>query len=134
MNQQEIINTIALLRVNYFTLAGMLELYRRVGSATAIMENTRNIRDILPDASDRLIASFANIDEARRFAEAEYERIMALGITPLPMNGEDYPGRLRECPDAPLMLFYKGTASLISAISKSISDVQLLVRWKGHAV
>lgn len=39
MDQQEILNTILLTRLNYFSLAGMLELYRKVGSATLIMEH-----------------------------------------------------------------------------------------------
>ena len=36
-DQQEILNTILLTRLNYFSLAGMLELYRKVGSATLIL-------------------------------------------------------------------------------------------------
>ncbi len=55
MDQQEILNTILLTRLNYFSLAGMLELYRKVGSATLIMEHKNNLRDILPDASDKLV-------------------------------------------------------------------------------
>lgn len=38
-DQQEILNTILLTRLNYFSLAGMLELYRKVGSATLILEH-----------------------------------------------------------------------------------------------
>ena len=112
MNQQEIINTIALTRVGYFGLAGLLDLYRRVGSATEIVAHSRKIRDIVPDASDRLVSAFGEIDEALRAAEAEYEQDMAMGVVPLPMSDERYPQRLRECPDAPLMLYYKGSADL----------------------
>lgn len=54
-DQQEILNTILLTRLNYFSLAGMLELYRKVGSATLILEHKNNLRDILPDASDKLV-------------------------------------------------------------------------------
>jgi hypothetical protein len=46
-DQQEILNTILLTRLNYFSLAGMLELYRKVGSATLILEHKNNLRDIL---------------------------------------------------------------------------------------
>ena len=49
-DQQEILNTILLTRLNYFSLAGMLELYRKVGSATLILEHKNNLRDILPDS------------------------------------------------------------------------------------
>ncbi len=112
MDQQEILNTILLTRLNYFSLAGMLELYRRVGSATLIMENRDNIRDILPDASPRLIEALKNTDESRRRAEVELEYDLRYGIIPICMNDDRYPQRLKECDDAPLMLFYKGNANL----------------------
>ena len=112
MDQHEILNTILLTRINYFSLAGMLELYRKVGSATLIMENKDHIRDILPDASDRLIHALQNTDEAKRRAEVELEYDIRYGIQPLCMNDANYPQRLKECDDAPLMLFYKGNANL----------------------
>ena len=112
MDQQEILNTILLTRLNYFSLAGMLELYRKVGSATLIIENKDNIKDILPDASDKLINAPQNADEARKRAEVELEYDLKYGIQPICMNDERYPQRLKECDDAPLMLFYKGNANL----------------------
>ena len=112
MDQQEILNTIILTRLNYFSLAGMLELYRQVGSATTIIENKDHIKDILPDASPKLIEALRNTDEARRRAEVELEYDLRYGIEPITMNDERYPQRLLECDDAPLMLFYKGNASL----------------------
>ena len=112
MDQQEVLNTILLTRLNYFSLAGMLELYRKVGSATLIMENRNNIRDILPDASDKLIHALQTCDEARSRAEVELEYDLRYGIEPIPMNDDRYPQRLKNCDDAPLMLFYKGNADL----------------------
>ena len=112
MDQQEILNTILLTRLNYFSLAGMLELYRKVGSATLIIENKDNIKDILPDASDKLINALQNADEARKRAEVELEYDLRYGIEPICMNDDRYPQRLKECDDAPLMLFYKGNANL----------------------
>jgi len=112
MDQQEILNTIVLTRLNYFSLAGLLELYRKVGSATTIIENKEHIKDILPDASPRLIEALKNTDEARRRAEVELEYDLRYGIKPICMNDDRYPQRLLECDDAPLMLFYKGNANL----------------------
>ena len=112
MDQQEILNTIALTRLNYFNLAGMLELYRKMGSATLVIDNRNNIRDILPDATDKLINALQNIDEAKKRAEEELEYDLKYGITPICMNDERYPQRLKQCDDAPLMLFYKGNANL----------------------
>lgn len=112
MDQQEIINAIALTRINYFNLAGLLELYRRLGSATAVMDHRGHIRDVIPDASPRLVAAFHDISEPIHRAEAELEWDLANGVTPLCMADDRYPQRLKECPDAPLVLFYRGTADL----------------------
>lgn len=119
-NSQEIINTIALTRINYFSLAGMLELYRRLGSATAVMDHRANIRDVLPDATQRLVDALKDVSEPLRRAEAELKYDETHGITPLTMNDTRYPSRLRECDDAPLMLFYKGNADLNRARVLSI--------------
>lgn len=112
MDQQEILNTIVLTKLNYFSLAGLLELYRKVGSATIILENRKDIKDILPDASPKLIEALKNTDEARRRAEVELEYDIRYGIEPICMNDDLYPQRMKECDDAPLMLFYKGNANL----------------------
>ncbi len=90
----------------------MLELYRKAGSATTIMEHRMDIREIMPDASPRLVESLRTTDEAMRRAEVELEYDLKYGIKPLCMNDDNYPARLRECDDAPLMLFYKGNANL----------------------
>ena len=41
--------------------------------------------------------------------EAEWMR--KKGVRLLPITSEDYPARLRECPDAPFLLYYRGNAS-----------------------
>ena len=112
MDQQEIINTIALTRINYFTLAGLLELYRLLGSATEVITHRHNIRDILPDAGDRLIDSLARLDEPLKRAETELAYDLEHHIQPLTLNDPRYPQRLKECPDAPLILFYLGNTDL----------------------
>ncbi|ETD18743.1 MULTISPECIES: DNA-processing protein DprA [Prevotellaceae] len=115
MDTQEIINTIALTRINYFNLAGLLELYRRLGSATAAIEHRNNILDVVPDASPKLVKAFKELSEPLKRAETELEWDMKNGVVPLCMNDERYPQRLKECDDAPLMLFYKGNANLNQA-------------------
>ena len=80
MDQQEILNTIVLTRLNYFSLAGMLDLYRKVGSATTILENKDNIQDILPDASDKLVNAIQNCDDARKRAE-EFRISLPCGLS-----------------------------------------------------
>lgn len=112
MNQQEIISAIALTRISYFSLAELLELFRRVGSAEEIVAHSQHIRDLLPEASDRLTQAFSDIGEALRYAENELRTAEGMGVRPLVMGDDDYPSRLLECADAPLVLYYQGSASL----------------------
>ena len=112
MNEQEILYAMALTRINYFNLAGLTQLYQELGSATAIVENRNHIRDVLPDASPRLIEGLKGIDSVMKRAETELTYDIAHQIQPIVMNDARYPQRLKECDDAPLMLFYQGTADL----------------------
>ena len=112
MNEQEILYAMALTRINYFNLAGLTQLYQELGSATAIVENRNHIRDVLPDASPRLIEGLKGIDNVMKRAETELTYDIAHQIQPIVMNDARYPQRLKECDDAPLMLFYQGTADL----------------------
>ena len=112
ISSKETLYAMALTRMNYFNLTALRGLYEAAGNATAIMENRQNIRDILPDASPRLVEQLLRMDEPLRRAEAEMEYDAAHGITPLTISDNRYPQRLRECDDAPLVLFYKGSAEL----------------------
>lgn len=112
IDNEEIINTIVLTRINYFTLQSILYLYRKQKSATAIIKHKDNIREIFPNATDHLADALKHSDQLRKRAEEELEYCRLHGITPLCMNDTRYPQRLKECVDAPLVLYYKGNANL----------------------
>ena len=112
MNDNETRNAIALTRVNYFNLAGLAQLYRQLGSATAVIAHRNDLREVLPDASPRLQEAMSNIEQHLKAADAEMEYNLRNGIQALALADDDYPQRLKNCDDAPLVLFYKGTASL----------------------
>lgn len=110
---QETLYAVALTRINHFHLATSLQLYRKMGSATAIMEHRHDIRAVLPDVSPRLAEVMSSdISDAMRIAEEEIAFDEAHNIQPLVIGDDNYPGRMRECDDAPLVLFYRGTANL----------------------
>lgn len=109
---QETLYAIALTRISYFNIATCLQLYRKLGSATAIMENRNNIKDVISDASPRLVHALSDVSEALHRAEAELEFDNEHAIRPLTMACDDYPERLRDCDDAPIVLFYRGNADL----------------------
>ena len=103
---------LTLSRISYFNSAEITALWRKAGSATAIMDNRRNICDLMPDCNRRTAEALADTAEAEARAESEIEFAARNGISILCMGSEDYPQRLKECIDAPLVLFYKGTARL----------------------
>ena len=109
---QEIINAIAFSRICFFNSEAMIQVYQRAGSATVLMDNRHDIRAVIPDASQRFVEQFAAADDALHRAENEYEWDLANDVIPLTFNDSRYPGRLRHCADAPLVLFYKGSADL----------------------
>jgi hypothetical protein len=109
---QEIINAIAVSRMGFYKLSETLEILQKLGSATAIIEHRNNIKDVLPDASDKLIETLKNADRVLIQAEQEFSWAQNNGVEVLCWNDERYPQRLKECVDAPLTLFYKGSANL----------------------
>lgn len=114
-NRQEKLNAIALTQLNYFSLAGLLELYRKLGSASAVVKHRNAIRKVIPDASEHLITALQHLEEPLKRAEAELEYDETHGIRIFTLNDPGYPQRLKNADDAPLVLFYKGTADLNSA-------------------
>lgn len=114
MHEQEILNMLTLSRISYFNSAEITALWRKAGSATAIMDNRRNICDLMPDCNKRTAEALADTAEAEARAESEIEFAARNGISILCMGSEDYPQRLKECIDAPLVLFYKGRQGSIA--------------------
>ena len=112
MNHNETRNAIALTRVNYFNLAGLAQLYRKLGSATEVIAHRNNLKDVLPDASPRLLEAMHNIEQHLRVADAEMEHNARNNIKTLCLADNDYPQRLKNCADAPLVLFFKGNTDL----------------------
>ena len=109
---QEIINAIAVSKMGFYKLSETLEILQKLGSATAIIEHRNNIKDVLPDASDKLVETLKNADRFLIQAEQEFTWTQNNGVEVLCWGDEHYPQRLKECADAPLTLFYKGSANL----------------------
>ena len=112
MEQQEILHAMTLARLCRFSPATATQLYRQAGSATAVMQHRHDIKALIPDATKHLTSIFLHADEELRRAEQELQYDQQRGILPLVMNDERYPVRLKECDDAPIILYYKGTANL----------------------
>ena len=90
------------------------QLLEMAGSAAELYEHRKELRDVVPDASERLasiVAQLANYmpraEEEMAFAEKSHIRIVS-------STDANYPVRLCECQDAPILLYYRGTADMNS--------------------
>ena len=109
---EDIYYSIALTRMTGFNAAMALQLYQALGSSQAVYEHRNDVGDVLPDATPRLREAMKNWDDALKRAAAEMEFITKKGIRAFTMQDADYPQRLCECPDAPILLYYMGSADL----------------------
>ncbi len=112
MQSQETLYAMALTRISNFNFSTALALYNELGSATAIYEHRNDIADVVDGCTPRLIAALKEWGEPLRRAEVEMEFMQKHAIRALTMADDDYPLRLRECQDAPLVLYYRGTSDL----------------------
>ena len=110
MNEQEIYYTIALTRMTGFNFQTALQLYQELGGGLAVYEHRHDIRDVLPECSERLVAALQDWSLALARAEQEMVFIRKHHIQVLCYGDEQYPARLMECPDAPIVLYYLGSA------------------------
>ena len=112
MTSEEIYYSIALTRMTGFNQAIARQLYQMLGSSKAVYEHRNDMSDVIPDATLRLREAMKNWDDALHRAAAEMEFITKNNIRVLTLSNADYPQRLCECPDAPLLLYYKGSTDL----------------------
>ena len=111
MTQDEQICSLALTRIPGLGPTGAFRLVSSLGSATRVFEHRKELSQLVPGVSEKIITALNN-SEAFRRAEQELTFCEKNHIRCLTLNDEGYPGRLRECDDAPLALFYRGNADL----------------------
>lgn len=102
---KETLHALALSRLRGLGLQSTLQLYQHYGSATEVYAHREEL-------TGRAKTAFANWNESIERAEAELEFCTKKKISVLLLNSPEYPQRLRECPDAPIVLFYRGNADL----------------------
>ena len=103
----------ALTRVPGIGLTTAKRMIAAVGSASWIFKNRGKIKEELTGLSSKTIRGLDSPDILRQ-CERELEYAEKNKITCLIDSDEAYPSRLRECDDAPIVLFYRGNADLNS--------------------
>lgn len=81
------------------------------GSPEAVFREKREHLEKIPGIGEKLIQNILSQNVLAR-AEEEIQFIEKYQITPLFYLDKNYPELLKHCPDSPMMLYYKGTASL----------------------
>lgn len=113
MTDEEKLYTMALTQLGYIAPDNMLRLIQEAGNGKAIFEQRFNIEELLPETTPRLKQLIAkDWSDALALAEKEIIFCQQSGIETLFYGDSRYPQRLNECPDAPVVLYYKGAAEL----------------------
>lgn len=82
------------------------------GSPEAIFKETRKSLEKISGMREVTLDALSNPKDLLKRAEQEVEFIEKNGIKPLFYQDVDYPRRLLQCDDSPMMLYYKGNANL----------------------
>lgn len=82
------------------------------GSAEAVFREKRSALQKIHGLRDVTIDALTNPKDILQRAEKEVDFVEANDIRPLFFQDPDYPRRLLQCDDSPLMLYYKGRANL----------------------
>lgn len=88
---------------------GAKRLIDGMGSATEVFRCREELPQLLPGVSPAVVAAL-DCPAAFRRAERELEFTEKNRIRCVTLNEEAYPSRLRQCEDAPTVLFFKGNA------------------------
>lgn len=113
MNESEIIASIALTKIRGLGLIGALHLIRGAGDATTVFARRKELKELMPDLNEKVI-TLLDCPEAIKQATQELAFIKKNKLSCLTFNDERYPSRLRNCPDAPPVLYLQGNANLNS--------------------
>ena len=89
-------------------------LVETLGTASAVYAHRAELPDIVPGVRPSLLQALDSADAWQR-AQVEADFISRHQIRALTLHDAAYPSRLRECDDAPLVLYTLGTANLNAA-------------------
>lgn len=111
MNEREATCRLALKMVRGLRPAAAKELVKAMGSAWDVFENISDLKSVVSGLNTEVLERMKNRNIFRE-AEREVEYSVKNNISIILDNEVEYPSRLRECQDAPDLIFFKGTADL----------------------
>lgn len=104
-------------KMTYKVASALIDEY---GSAEAVFSREKLILKDDESGKETTVFTGDSRKDALAYADSEIEFIEKEGIKPLFFTDNDYPVRLKECDDAPVILYYRGTADLNAGHTLSI--------------
>lgn len=111
VSEEEQLYSIALTMIPGVGHIGAKRLVDGMGSATDVFRLRSELPDRLPGVSRRIVEAL-DAPRAIERAREELTFVQKKQIRCLTLADEAYPSRLRECEDAPVVLFFRGNADL----------------------
>lgn len=113
MNRTDLFYTLALSYINGIGNISSQKLIKHLGSAISVFESTEDELLRIPDIGNYLVRQIKK-ERDKAFGSAEKELCFAEQNNIKVINYQDieYPKELKNCPDAPLILFAKGEGHL----------------------
>lgn len=112
MPEDELTALLLLNRIEGLGCVGARLLYDELGSAVAVFEQRDKLSELVPGVSPSVIEALGNASGYLRFVHEEQEFMQEHGVRCITIQDYGYPARLRDCKDAPLLLFSLGNADL----------------------
>lgn len=108
-------------------------LLQHLGTGEAIFQTPFRLLKRIPGLPEEVARSISTTD-VTKLTETVREDCHRLGIRMIAFSDADYPPRLSECPDAPLVLFFKGNSDLRSGPVLSIVGTRKMSEYGKWAI
>ena len=128
MTDFELLNTLALMRVEGVGDIVAKRLINHLGSAEAVFKAKKSQITAIEGIGDVVYNSLKKADTFK-LAEAEMKFIADNGITPLYYQDKGYPDRLKHCIDGPVVLFTSGNIDLENRKTISIVGTRQMTSY-----
>ncbi|MDH8701182.1 DNA processing protein [Dysgonomonadaceae bacterium PH5-43] len=120
MNNQNLLYEIGITLVKGIGSITARQVVNTLGDVSSLFTEKKRLLERIPGISHKIISEIQNPEVLRR-AEKEIAFINKSNIKPLFFTDKDYPDKLKDCIDAPVMLYFKGDCNFNT--DKSISIV-----------
>jgi len=111
MDKENLTYVLSLLQISNVGNVLAKNLIAYCGSARAVFNQKKSHLIKIPGVGEKIAANILNFKDFSK-ADAEVAFIEKHKIKPLYFLGDEYPTRLKEIVDAPVLLFFKGNANL----------------------